>query len=465
MGGTCSPATPDEENNDNEIAVPELERNDSIAKLINDYQAENENLRSKLEEAKSRNQEGVTEAEEKKRQNEEVMKELAQMKAMLEAKDRALVKGRLEAALRSKATTMRSFESKTRLCLEGKLKYHHRSGLTKSKKVKHVEIHLKEGELLTNEYKAGFVMLTYADSKGASTAKRCEVMDVVADESKSKEITFAVNVSVEGSFKELIFSVETEEDKDEWVKCIRNALDEIQTAYRDMNEEFTLKLEISKEKIGLKVEEIIIDKDHIEYDEKAKESAEKVEGKMTEASRELEIAQKKKEGAPLEEIKELEAQNRKEKAKEEQLEEQKKDEKPCELIVTSISDDDLIKGGLLPKCVLRAINDTALVGMRYSDQIELLKNTPKPYTITFTGKNLLRKKGAPTHAYVSILKELVADGENAVKTAFHELVKGTPFERDLKSSDNQHATITELLADQRKLLALLQNLPVQSSEL
>jgi len=465
MGGTCSPATPDEENNDNEIAVPELERNDSIAKLINDYQAENENLRSKLEEAKSRNQEGVTEAEEKKRQNEEVMKELAQMKAMLEAKDRALVKGRLEAALRSKATTMRSFESKTRLCLEGKLKYHHRSGLTKSKKVKHVEIHLKEGELLTNEYKAGFVMLTYADSKGASTAKRCEVMDVVADESKSKEITFAVNVSVEGSFKELIFSVETEEDKDEWVKCIRNALDEIQTAYRDMNEEFTLKLEISKEKIGLKVEEIIIDKDHIEYDEKAKESAEKVEGKMTEASRELEIAQKKKEGAPMEEIKELEEQNRKEKAKEEQLEEQKKDEKPCELIVTSISDDDLIKGGLLPKCVLRAINDTALVGMRYSDQIELLKNTPKPYTITFTGKNLLRKKGAPTHAYVSILKELVADGENAVKTAFHELVKGTPFERDLKSSDNQHATITELLADQRKLLALLQNLPVQSSEL
>merc|ERR1719289_647479 len=101
----------------------------------------------------------------------------------------------------------------------------------------------------------------------------------------------------------------------------------------------------------------------------------------------------------MEEIKELEEQNRKEKAKEEQLEEQKKDEKPCELIVTSISDDDLIKGGLLPKCVLRAVNDTALVGMRYSDQIELLKNTPKPYTITFTGKNLLRKKGAPTHAY------------------------------------------------------------------
>merc|ERR1719285_760046 len=146
MGGTCGPAQ-DIEINDNEEAVPppELERTDSIAKLINDYQAENENLRSKLEEAKSRNQEGMTEAEMKKRQNEEVMKELAQMREMLQAKDRALVKSRLEAALRSKATTMRSFESKTRLCLEGILKYHHRSGLTKSKKMKHVEVHLKEG--------------------------------------------------------------------------------------------------------------------------------------------------------------------------------------------------------------------------------------------------------------------------------------------------------------------------------
>lgn len=470
MGGTCSPAQ-DEENVDNERAVqPSLERNDSspgenLAKLINDYQAENENLKSKLEEAKSRNQEGITEAEEKKRQNEEVMKELAQMKEMLEAKDQALVKSRLEAALRSKATTMRSFESKTRLCLEGFLKYHHRSGLTKSKKMKHVEVHLKEGELLTNEYKAGFVMLTYADSKGASTAKRCEVMDVSVDESKSKEITFAVNVSVEGSFKELMFSIDTEEDRDEWVKCIRNALDEIQSAYRDMNEEFTLKLEISKEKMGIKVEEIVVDQSDIEFDEKAKEAADKVEGTMTKAAREVEIEQKKKENAPQEEIKELEEQNIKEIAKEEQLEEQKLAEKPCELIVTSITDEDLIKAGLVPKCVLRAINDTALVGMVYSDQIELLQNTPKPYTITFTGKNLLKKKGAPTHAYVSILKELVADGENAVKSAFHELVKGTPFESDLKSSNDQVATITELLADQRKLLALLKNLPVQSSEL
>jgi len=437
---------------------------DELARKINEYQAENEKLRSNLDKLKSKNQEGDTEAEERARQNEEVMKELAHMKELLEAKDRALVKGRLEAALRSKATTMRSFESKTRLYFEGQLKYHHRSGLKKSKKVKYVEVHLSEGELSTDEYKVGSVMLIYADSKGAATAKRCEVMDV-AEESKSQEITFTVTVFVEGANKELLFSCDTEEDREGWVKSIQGALYEIKSTHADMNEEFTLKLEISKEKIGLKVEEIIIDQDDIEYDEKAKEAADKVDGLLTKSAREVMIAQKKLDNAPKEEIKELEEENRKEIAKEEQLEEQKKDEKPCFLSVTSISDEDLIKAGLLPKCVLRAINDTALVGLVYSDQLELLKNTPKPYTITFTGKNFLKKKGAPTLAYVSILKEIVADGDNAVKTAFYELVKGTPFESDLNSSNDQVATITELLSDQRKLLALLQNLPVQTSEL
>jgi len=369
----------------------------------------------------------------------------------------------LEAALRSKATVMRSIESKTRLCIEGKLKHHYRSGLTKSKKVKHVEVLLTEGELLTNVYKAGFVMLTYADSKGASTAKRCEVMDVVLDESKSNEITFSLNVSVEGSFKALVFSCETEEDRDEWVKCIVNALDEIRSTHKDMNEEFTLKLEFTKEKIGLVVEEIPVD--HIEYDEKAKEAADKVGGLLVKSSRDLEIEQKKASDAPVEEVKELEEEKAKEIAKEEQIEKQKKKEKPCELRVKTIQDEDLIKAGLQVNCVLRAIDDTALVGMVYSDQIELLKNTPKPYVITFTGKNLLKMKVVPTHAYVSILKELVGDGENAVKTAFHELVRGTPFESELKSSKDQVATITALLSDQRQLMGLLQNLPVQAVEL
>jgi len=467
MGGTCSPAQ-NETQHEIEDVEATLERADSaqenLTKLITNYQTENEKLKRQLEEHRNRDQDGDADKEEKARQNEEVIKELAAMKELLEAKDRALVRGRLEAALRSKATTLRSIESKTRLCMEGKLLHHHRSGLTKSKKEKHVEILLTEGELETNNYKAGYVMITYADSKGAQTAKRCEVIGVV-EESKSKEITFALNIRSEGSTKELTFTCETVEHRDEWVKCIVTSLDEVRATYKEMHEEFTVKVQFSKEKLGLRVEEIAVKLDDIEFDEKAKEAAEKLEGTMIQAAREVEIEQKKESGAPEKVVKELEQANVKAIEQEKQIDEQKKQEKPCELIVTKIYDEDHIKAGLHVNCVMRAINDTKIVGMVYSDQIELLTNTRKPYTVTFTGKNLLKKKAVPTHAYFSIFKELVADGENAVKNSFHELVKGTQFEKELKSSKDQVATITALLSDQRRLMALLQNLSVQEMEL
>jgi len=466
MGGTCSPAQNETQHEMEEDVPATLERANSaeekLTKLITNYQTENEKLKRQLEEHRNRDQDGAADKEEKARQNEEVIKELAAMKELLEAKDRALVRGRLEAALRSKATTLRSIESKTRLCMEGKLLYHHRSGLTKSKKEKHVEILLTEGELETNNYKAGYVMITYADSKGAQTAKRCEVIGVV-EESKSKEITFALNIRSEGSTKELTFTCETVEHRDEWVKCIVTSLDEVRATYKEMHEEFTVKVQFSKEKLGLRVEEIRVD--HIEYDEKTKEAADKLEGTMIQAAREVEIEQKKESGAPEKVVKELEQANAKAIEQEKQIDEQKKQEKPCALLVTNIYDEDHIKAGLHVNCVMRAINDTKIVGMVYSDQIELLTNTPKPYTVTFTGKNLLKKKAVPTHAYFSIFKELVADGENAVKNSFHELVQGTQFEKELKSSNNQVATITALLSDQRRLMALLQNLPVQEMEL
>jgi len=470
MGGTCSPETNEVPNDNEEIPVENLERADSTAgenftKLINDYQTDNEKLKRQLEELKSRNQEGTTDQEEKARQNEQVMKELADMKRMLEQKDRALVRGQLEAALRSKATTMRSIESKTRLCMEGKLKHHHGSGFTKSRKVKHVEVLLTEGEIQTEEYKAGYVMLTYAESKGAQTAKRCQVLDVTVEDRKENEVILELNVCAEGALKALVFSCETGDQKDEWVKCISAALSEVRTTYAEMNEEFTIKLEFAKEKIGMRVEEKLVDKDEIEYDEKAKEAADNVDGSMRKAAREVEIEQKKASDCPEDEVKQLEQANVEAILKDEQEEEKKKQENPCELMVTKILDEDLAKAGLFEDCVLREINDTALVGMVFSDQIELLQNTPKPFTITFTGKNFVKKKGAPTNAYFSILKELVSDEENAVKKAFHELVKGTPFEKELQDSVNQVATIEALLADQRRLMALLQNLPVQEMEL
>jgi len=463
MGGTCSPSqgeTQEEVQQDVDASVERQESSvgEDFSMLITSYQTENLKLKRQLKEHRIRDQNNTVDIEERARQNEELINELAAMKELAERKDRALVRGRLEAALRSKATNLRSIESKTRLCIEGTLQHHHRSGLTKSKKVKHVEVLLTEGELEINNYTIGYVMLTYADSKGAQTAKRCEIVGV-AEESKTKETTFALSVRSEGSTKEVVFTCETVEQKDEWVKCIGNALDEIRTTYEDMHKEFTVKLQVSKEKLGIRVEEIPID--HGEIDEKAKDASDKVDGAMIEAAREIEIEQKKAAGCPEKVVKELEQANIKALEKDEQ----KKQEKPCELIVAKIYDEDHIKGGLHVNCVMRAINDIKLVGMLYPDQIALLRDTPKPYTITFTGKNLLKKKAVPTHTYFSIFKELVADGENPVKKSFHELVKGTQFEKELKSSNNQVATIKALLSDQRRLMALLQNLPVQRMEL
>jgi len=465
MGGSCTPQKHETTQIENDLNIPDKQErvesnvSETITKVINNYEADNKKLKRELKELKSRNQEETTNHEEKARQNEEVMKELAAMKKILEEKDRALVRGQLEAALRSTATTMCSIESKTRICMEGNLKHHHRSGLGKSKKVKHVDLRLTEGELLANEYKAGYLTLTYADSKEAQTAKRCKVLDVALDESKSNESILKLNVSAEGALTQLVFVCESADNKEEWVKCITNALNEIHTAWNEMNEEFTLKLEFTKEKIGIRVEEVFIDQN--KYDEEAKEASDKIEGTMLAAAREFEMEQKKASDNPEDVVKKLKQADMKAIAKDEQEEPQK----PCMLTVRNILDEDLIKAGLFENCIFSKINDIALVGKVYSEQTDLLKSTPKPYTITFTGKNFMKKKGAPQHAYFSILKELVADGENAVKKAFHELVKGSPFETELQSSNNQAATIEALLSDQRRLMALLRNMSVQEMEL
>jgi len=453
MGATCAP----NQSNEDEVVVDieGVEPNVKFTKIINDYQAENDKLRRQLDEFQN-DENGAD--QDKARQNDEVIRELAEMKAQLEMKDRALVRGRLEAALLSKATSMLESESEaaTRLCMEGKLR-HHPKGFNKSKKDKWVQIHLSAGELLTNDFKAGYVTVTYSDKKEAHTTNRYQVLEVL--EKNAKDLTFAIRVSVDGSVKELIFSCESAEEREDWRKCVKAALDEVKTTYDSMHEIFTLKLTITKPRMGIRVEE-----QHIEYDEKDMEESDKVHGTMTEAAREVEIDVKKGIKLPEKEVKALEKANVEALSKDDK-EEEKEDEKPCELLVTNISDEDLFAAGLVINCIVRAINDTALVGMVYSEQVELLMNTPKPFVLTFTGKNFLKKKPVPKHGYNSILRELVADGENAVKKAFNELVKGTPFERELSSSNDQIAAITSLLSNQRRLMALLQNFTVQEMEL
>jgi len=135
-------------------------------------------------------------------------------------------------------------------------------------------------------------------------------------------------------------------------------------------------------------------------------------------------------------------------------------EKPCELIVRMINDESLRDAGLTVDCVVSAINGLKMRGLTYTKQVGLFSSTPKPFTITF-----IKKRFNDQTAFPGILKELVSDGDNAVKTAFYELVKGTPFGMELDKSENKAAAIAELLSNQRRLTAVLHNTIVQEAEL
>lgn len=453
MGATCAPGNSNAEvRSEADVEVMDEAPTERFTKIINDYQADNEKLREELAEVKNQNDTIVTDHKNKTKQNEEVMRELEAMKTLMETKNKALVRGRLEAALLSKATSLLADNSSTRQYMKGELKHHYRTGITKAltKKDKWVEVYIIEGELEANDYKPGCVMLMYANAKDGQTSNRCWIIDLTVDESQ-KELIFTVNVHAEGSMKDLIFECETEEQRGEWVSCITNALAEVKGTWEKMHEEFTLKLEFAKEKMGIRVEEYILD--FTEVDEKVIETPDipdNGEDGKTENVSDKETEKKDADEAA---------------GSDNQEEEQKSQELPCQLVVNNVKDKDLAAAGLVENCLVIAINDTKLVGMVYSEQLKLLTTTPKPFMLTFTGKNFLRQQSSQKYGYTSILKELVADGENSVKNAFFDLVKGTPFEQELQSSDDQVSTITDLLGNQRRLMALLQNVQVQEVEL
>merc|ERR1712060_298152 len=133
-----------------------------------------------------------------------------------------------------------------------------------------------------NEYKAGYVMLTHSDDKGAETAERFNVLKVVDEgDNKEKDHIFTLKVSDEDGEKDISFSCKTAKQKSDWIQAIKRALAEVQSAYDRMYEMFTLKLEFSKEKMGIRVEESLIlpDEDDDEKSEREKLRGSGVVGK------------------------------------------------------------------------------------------------------------------------------------------------------------------------------------------
>jgi len=442
--GTCAPSRHLTEDMDDRKESPdELPNSERITKIINDYQAESEKLRGELEEIK--NQKETADRESKAKQNDDVIRELEKMKALMETKDRALVRGRVEAALLTKANSLLK-ETSTRVCIKGNLKHQVIQGLDKSEENTWVEVHLTEGEVVEDDFKDGYVTLIHSESKDAETSKKCKILGIMYDtnEDEKKEQVYSFLVSVAGSEKELLFSCETEEQRINWVKCITDALTEASEPPQNMIEVFALKLEFSKPKLGIRVEEDIVDAPEIdEKEQEADESAN--EGAEQKVVDEL--------AAAVAEVMDTEATTG-EIISEDELEEE---ERPCQLIVTKITDEDLIAGGLMINCIVTAINDTSLTGKGYSEQLGLLKTTPKPFMLSFMGEKIRQEQTNQNTGFLSIMRELVADDENSVKSAFYELVKGTPFESELQSSDDKVTTITNLLGNQRRLMALIHN--------
>jgi len=410
------------------------------AALISNYEEINEKLRKERHELKNRKRESKSENVNSV-EIEEATKELAEVQNLLEAKNREFISNRLEASLWYKATSMFQTESTTRRLVQGMLK-HRRSGLKPNKNV-WVEVHFSTGKAYKNDYEAGYVMLKYTDSKDAETVNQCLILEIFVPESNSKEAIFTVRVSAEGTAKELVFACETDLQRDRWVKDITNTLADVREIYNSQKRNYTLKLEFGKEKIGLLIKERFLkcsaDQRSTQNSDNAQETIVKPQCSEKETAQAIDKEMK------------------------EEVQEQ-----PCELLVIEIIDQDLSALGLKENSIVAAINDTVLVGRLCSEQLRLLAETPKPFTLTFKGRNF-KKTSAPLNSalhqeYLSILKELVAFGNSDVSIAFTAMVEGTFFEQELRSSTNKNETISALLGNQRRLIDLLQDFTAKAGK-
>lgn len=223
-----------------------------------------------------------------------------------------------------------------------------------------------------------------------------------------------------------------------------------------MHEPFFLNVEFTKEKLGIYVVEVFLDTKEDDLEEKQIIAYDNEESKT-----------KPNEALKTEVAKQEDAVGTKQDVGADALDEEAQSSgdygQPCELYVKRITDSDLYATGLVEKCIVVAINGIQIRGMPYDKQVGYINTTKKPYTLTFRGPKYLKKKAvAPC---TGILKELVTDGDNAVKSAFDDLLKGTAFRKELEECDDKVTMIGDLLSNHRKLSAVLQKVGMQEIQL
>jgi len=503
MGNTCAPDHSGAE------VVKDMEPSDRLTAIINRYHLDNQRMELELDELKSKSAASCQAYADRTKQNTDLVRELASIRNSVSKKDRSVVRHLLEAALYSTATSLLSEDSISKKIIEGHLKKFGRAGKTKSKG-KWVEVYLICGEGSRTQFTKGHLMLMWADSQESIVSSRARVIEVKEEalnvNPSLQGRTFSIVAMVKGASKELVFTCDDEESKQLWVQKCRSALSQIEEEEKYMTELFSLEIEFCKEKLGFRVEEHLVEQ---------KNDTDKSEDKIVETTltseavdpddpeEDCEIAAKaahKKDNnknedkidettpliseavEPAEncEIAAKVVQKPKEETEEtvedeticEVLEEKgetvetacgndftKTEEKPCELLITSISDQELLSKGLVEYSTLRKINNVVLEGLSFAEQLKILTTTEKPFTLTFTGPMYLKKQLVSTTAYSSILKDLVAEGENTVKSIFYTMVKGSVIEEELKVQGKDSAVpIKALLSNRGRLITLLQNL-------
>jgi len=442
-------------------ALEDAEPSEKLVKIIDSYKEANEGMKKALEEVKRKGEQDQIAQREATIQNEKIMEELNAMKAMLAKKEQALLKHQLEAALHSKANYMVNSDSVAKLLKTGILEKFTRRKVKNSKE-KWVELELHNCQNTQNGFRPGYMLLTYADKKDSKISHRCHVDSVdregasIGDKFRGRN--FLVRGVVGGVKKELIFTSTDERVRNDWVDAFTHGFTQIEDEKRDMNKPFFLNVEFTKEKLGIFVVEVLMESKE-EYPEEKQKIAVRNEESKT-AAKEAQLA---------DDAKQAHATDTKQSVENESMDppgpSSDEDGGPCELLVKEITDNDLFKRGLVERCVISAINGKRIRGMSYDKQVWYITKTKRPYTLTFTGPKYLKKKAVQTTTYPGILKKLVADGENDVKSAFNDLIRGTTFRKELESTDDKASLIGELLSNQRRLTAVLQNVGVQEMQL
>merc|ERR550534_3252948 len=229
-------------------------------------------MRKELEDIKNKRSEQETVAQkEATQQNEKIMEELAAMRALVEAKDRALVKHQLEAALHSKATSLVTSESVAKLLKEGTLEKFTRSRKAKSAKEKWVQVEMHTCQNTKNGFVKGHILLIYSDTKDSQLSTRCTIISVDGDGTnvgdKYKGRNFLVQAIVGRENKEIVFACDDEEMKREWVGALNRGLLQIEEEEKELNTPLLVKVEFSKDKLGIRVEENVLESKQDNLDE------------------------------------------------------------------------------------------------------------------------------------------------------------------------------------------------------